>query len=109
MDDLPSSPIAFGAFQGWGEPTKVLEHTQWKNAAGCGLNPKQIGSVDDQMVKIEYLPSEYPADASDTVLSGDVRLNRLKGKEEQNPKTNTPKPPKCVVDKVVMLSKLSST
>jgi hypothetical protein len=31
-------------------------------------------------------------DASDTILSGDARLNRLKGKEEQqNPETNTPK------------------
>ena len=30
---------------------------------------------------------------SDTVLSGDARLNRLEGEEEQqNPKTNSPKP-----------------
>ena len=49
-------------------------------------------------------------DASDTILSGDARLNRLKGKEEQqNPKTNTPKPPRACNDEVGMLSKFSST
>jgi hypothetical protein len=49
-------------------------------------------------------------DASDTILSGNARLNRLEGKEEQqNPKTNTPKPPKACNDEVETPSKFGST
>ena len=49
-------------------------------------------------------------DASDTILSGNARLNRLEGKEEQqNPKTNTPKPPKVYNNEVGMLLKFGST
>ena len=62
------------------------------------------------MIYVLHCTPVVPVDASDTVLSGDVRLNRLEGKEEQqDPKTNTPKPPRVCNNKVGILSKFGNT